>query len=197
MDPFSAAGLAAVGGGLSAGGGILSAFGQLDKGESDAKMYSYRAGVAKMNATINRQNSEWVLEAEEDNARRSGLTTGFTIAKQKVGQAANGFDVNSGTNADVRESTGTLGLIDQTTIRTESGRKALGFRNQAAGEDAEAAASLMAGENARRSSKIAALGTLIGTAGSVASKWTQASQVWGGASGAGVTTYGSNQEVTG
>lgn len=196
-DPFTLSGaLALAGAGASAGGGILSAFGQSEKGEADAKMYSYRAGVAKMNATINRQNSDYALDAGDVNAKRSGLTTGFAIAKQKVAQAANGFDVNSGTNVDVRESTHDLGLIDQTTIRTEAGRKALGFRNAAAGEDAEASASLIAGENARRSGKIAALGTLIGTAGSVASKWTQASQVWGGASGAGITTYGSNQEVT-
>jgi hypothetical protein len=197
VDPFSAAGMAAVGAASSAGGGLLSAFGQLGKGESDAKMYAYRAGVAKMNATINRQNSDYALEAGELSARRSGLTTGFTIGKQKVAQAANGFDVNSGTNEAVRDTTRDIGIGDQTTIRTEGGRKALGFRNQAASEDAEAGAMLIAGDNAKRAGKIAALGTLIGTAGSVASKWVQASQVFGGGSGAGVTLYGQDQNVTG
>lgn len=197
MDPFSATAIAAIGAGASAGGGILSAFGQSEKGEADARMYSYRAGVAKMNATINRQNSDYALEAGEAQARRSGLTTGFTIAKQKTAQAANGFDVNTGTNADVRDTTQSIGIEDQTTIRNEFGRKALGFRNQAAAEDAEAGAMLIAGDNARRAGKIAAAGTLIGTAGSVASKWMTASQTFGGGSGSGVTLYGSNQEVTG
>lgn len=197
MDPFSAAGLAAVGAASSAGGGLLSAFGQSQKGESDAKMYAYRAGVAKINATIQRQNSDYALEAGELSARRSGLTTGFTIGKQKTAQAANGFDVNSGTNEAVRDATQSIGVEDQTTIRTESGGKALGFRNQAASEDAEAGADLIAGDNARRAGKIAAAGTLIGTAGSVASKWTQASQTFGAGSGSGITLYGSNQEVTG
>lgn len=196
MDPFSAS-MAAIGGGAQAIGGLLSASGQLQKGDADAKMYAYRAGVAKMNATINRQNSDYALDAGDANAERSGLTTGFTIAKQKVAQASNGFDVNSGSNADVRDSTQSLGLIDQDTIRTAAGRKALGFRNEAAGEDAEASADIMAGDNAKRAAKLAAAGTLIGTAGSVASKWTQASQLWGGKSDAGITTYGPNQEVTG
>lgn len=197
-DPFTWTGALALGGAAtSAGGGILSAFGQSSKGDADAKMYAYRAGVAKINATINRQNSDYALEAGEQQARRSGLTTGFTIGKQKTAQAANGFDVNSGTNEAVRDTTKAIGVEDQTTIRTESGRKAQGFRNQAASEDAEAGADLIAGDNARRSGKIAAAGTLIGTAGSVASKWLQAGQVFGGASGAGITTYGSNMEVTG
>lgn len=196
-DPFSAGAMAIVGGAAQVGGGLLTASGQVSKGESDAKMYAYRAGVAKINATINRQNSNYALEAGELSARRSGLTTGFTIGKQKTAQAANGFDVNSGSNEAVRDATQAIGVEDQTTIRTESGRKAQGFRNQANAEDAEAAADLIAGENAKRAGKIAAVGTLIGTAGSVASKWTQASQSFGGGSSAGITLYGSNQEVTG
>lgn len=193
-DPFT---MAAVSTGASAIGGLLTASGQVGKGESDAKMYAYRAGVAKINATINRQNSDYALEAGELQARRSGLTTGFTIGKQKVAQAANGFDVNTGSNEAVRDTTRAIGIEDQTTIRTESGRKAQGFRNQANAEDAEAGALMIAGENAKRAGKIAAAGTLIGTAGSVASKWTQASQVFGGGSEAGITLYGPDQNVTG
>lgn len=193
-DPFT---MAAVSTGASAIGGLLTASGQVGKGESDAKMYAYRAGVAKINATINRQNSDYALEAGELQARRSGLTTGFTIGKQKVAQAANGFDVNTGSNEAVRDTTRAIGIEDQTTIRTESGRKAQGFRNQANAEDAEAGALMIAGDNAKRAGKIAAAGTLIGTAGSVASKWTQASQVFGGGSEAGITLYGPDQNVTG
>lgn len=194
MDPFS---LAAVGAGLSAAGGAVGAAGALSGGESTAKMYQYRAGVAKQNAVINRQNSDFALEAGETNVKRSGLTTGFTIAKQKVGQAANGFDVNTGTNKDVRDATDSLGREDQSTIANEFGRKALGFRNAAAMNENEATMDVVAGENAKKAGKIQALSTLLGTAGSVASKWTTASQAFGSGSGSGVTTYGSNMEVTG
>lgn len=193
MDPFSltaatalgasagtSGAIGAAGAGLSILGGLTSALGLSNKGDADASMYSYKAGIAKMNASIERQNSDYSLTAGDANAQRSGLTTGFTIAKEKTSQAANGFDVNTGSAVEVRDSTRSAGLIDQDTIRTEAGRQALGHRNAAANYDAEATGDIMAGDNARRAGKIAALGTLIGTAGSVASKWTQASQVWGG-----------------
>lgn len=197
MDPFSATAIAAVSAGASAGGGILSAFGQSQSGDANASMYTYRAGIAKMNAQIQRQNSNFALEAGDANARRSGMSTGFTIAKEKVAQAGNGFDVNSGTNSDVRDSQREIGLIDQTTIRTEASRKALGFRNTAAGLDAEATGDIMAADNSRKAGRIAAVGTLLGTAGSVASKWMTASQTFGAGSGSGITLYGPDQNVTG
>lgn len=196
MDPFSgSAALALVGGGLSAGGGILKAFGENEQGEASGRMFAYRAGLARTNATINRQNADWATEAGAVNAERSGLTTRFTIGKQKVAQAANGFDVNSGTNAEVRDATDTVGLQDQNTIRLEAGRKATGFRNAANSNEAEAVGDDMAGENARRAGRISALSTLIGTAGSVASRWTQSSQVFG--SGGNISLYGPQQNFQG
>lgn len=182
-DPFT---MAAAAGGMQVGGGLLKAFGESEKGEADARMYSYRAGLARMNANIQRQNSDYALTAGESNAKRSGLTTGFTIARQKVAQSSNGFDVNSGSNLDVRESTRDVGVVDQTTIRTNAGRQALSFRNAAIGLDAEAAGMDMAATQARRASRFNMISTLIGAAGSVASKWTQASQTFGsGSSGGG------------
>lgn len=183
--------MAAAGATASAVGGGIAALGQSQAGDASGRMYSYRAGVARMNANIQRQNSDYALTAGEANATRSGLTTGFTIARQRVGQAANGFDVNGGSNEEVRDSTRAIGVIDQNTIRTEAGRKALGFRNAAAGLDAEAVGDEMAGANAKRAGGISALGTLIGTAGSVASKWTQSSQVFGSGKSGGFDPDGS------
>ncbi len=195
-DPFTIGTMAVVGAAASAVGGGVTAYGQAQSGAAGSAMYKYKAGVAARNAVINRQNSDYALEVGETQSVRSGLTTGFNIGKQKVVQAANGFDVNSGSNAAVRDSTRDIGVTDQTTIRTNAGRKALGFRQRAADLDAEGGADIMAGDNAIKAGEIAATGTLIGTAGSVASKWTQASQVWGGG-GSGVTLYGPEQQVTG
>ncbi len=178
-DPFT---LAAVSAGASAGGGLLKAFGESQAGDANSQMYNYKAGLARRNATIQRQNSDYALTAGDANAERSGLTTGFTIARQRVGQASNGFDVNTGTNAAVQDSTRDIGVIDQNTIRTNAGRQALSFRNQADAADAEAQMDTIAASNAKKAGGISALATLIGTAGSVASKWTQASQVFGSGS---------------
>lgn len=192
-DPFT---MAAVGGGLNIAGGLMGASGAMAEGESTAGMYNYKAGVAQRNAAINRQNSDYALEVGGIEARRSGLTTGFTIAKQKVAQSGNGFDINTGSAQAVRDSTNKIGVEDQTTIRENAGRKALSFRQRANDLDAEASADIIAGKNAKSAAKIKAVSTLIGTAGSVASKWTQASQVFGGG-GSGVTLYDENQQVSG
>lgn len=195
-DPFTA--MAAVGGGLNLAGGLLKASGEADAGSAKSAEYTYRAGLARRNAQINRQNSDYALEAGDLNAERSGLTTGFTIGKQRVAQASNGFDVNTGTAADVRESTRDIGVIDQNTIRTNAGRQALSFRNTASGLDAEANLDMMAAANAKKAGQTSALATLIGTAGSVASKWTQASQVFkSGGGSSGVTLYDENQQASG
>src|SRR6185436_3601075 len=115
---------------------------------------------------------------------------------QTVAQAANGFDVNSGSNVETRDSTAALGRMDAGVIREEAGRKAYGYRIKAASEEAEAQANEMAAVNAKKAAKIQAIGTILGTAGSVASKWTQGSQSFGGAS-SGITLYGPNQNVVG
>lgn len=187
--------LAAAATGLQVAGGIMKAFGARDEAEAKAREHQYRAQVARQNAAIARKNSEFALEAGESNARRSGMTTGFTIAKQKVGQAANGFDVNSGTNEAVRESTGAIGREDQTNIRTEFGRKALGERNRAVMLESDATMSDTAAQNARDAGDISVISTLLGTAGSVADKWLKAGSSFGGAS-SGITTYDENFRPT-
>lgn len=193
-DPFTW--MAIAGAGATIAGGGITAFGQSSAGADAQKMYQYRAGVAKMNAAIQRSNSDYALDVGGREAERSGLSTRFTLAREKVAQSGGGFDVNTGSNADLRDSTQAIGKIDQDTINTNYGRQAQGFRNQALGLDAEAAGDIMAGDNAKKAGNIAALGTLIGTAGSVASKWGAASQSFGAPS-SGITTYGPDFLPTG
>lgn len=183
--------MAAVGLGTTALGGIMKAFGGNSEAEAGAKLHEYKAGVARQNAALNRQNSVWALDTGEQAARRSGMTTGFTIAKQKTAQAASGFDLNSGTPADVRESQAKVGLEDQTSIRTTAGRKALDYRNRAVSSDLEAESELTAAKNTREAGKLNFFSTLLGAAGSVASKWSSASSTFSKV-GSGITTYDEN-----
>lgn len=193
MDPFS---MAAASGGLQIAGGVLGAKGALDKGAADASMYKYRAAVARVNKQVAEQNSDYALASGDKNAYRKGLETSFTLGKQTVAQGANGFDVNSGTNVDVRDSTQAMGYMDQATIREEASRKAYGYRVKAASEEASAQMDEQAAVNAKKAAKIQAISTILGTAGSVASKWTQGAQSFGGAS-KGITTYNENMQPVG
>src|SRR2546425_425843 len=112
-DPFSATAMAAISGGAQAGGGILKAFGARDEAEAGAKLHEYKAGVARQNAIFNRKNSEYTLDAGEQASRRAGLTTGFTVGREKTAQAASGFDVNEGSPEAVRDSQRRAGMEDQ------------------------------------------------------------------------------------
>src|SRR5438445_12675014 len=177
--------------GLNAAGSVMKAIGGQNESEASARLHEYKAGVARQNAIFNRRNSDYTLDAGEQASRRAGLTTGFTIGRQKTAQAASGFDVNEGSSADVRDAQRAAGMEDQTTIRTNAGRKALDFRNKAVSDDMEAQNELTAAENARKAGKINLFSTLLGGASSVASRWSSASRTFSGA-GSGITTYDEN-----
>lgn len=181
-DPFTGS-IAALGLVSTIAGGAMSASGAAAKGQADSQMYGYKAGLANLNAQINRQNADYAVASGGVNARRSGMNTGFTVANQKVAQAASGIDVNSGSAALTRESQREVGRMDQATIRTNAGREAQSFENRARGLDAEADLNLLAGRNAKTASNYTVAGSILGTAGSVSSKWLQASQVFGFGSG--------------
>lgn len=166
----------------SAGGGALGVVGSLFGGAAKSAQYKYQAGVAKVNADIARQNAEYAIRSGETEARQSGMKTGATIAKQTVGQAANNLDITSGSPEQVRESTHSLGMEDQSTIRENAGRKAYGQLTEAAVQDANAKMYGRASTTAKIASYIDAGSSFLSSASSVSSKWLQGQQLgmWGG-----------------
>lgn len=188
FDPFTLMTIASTA--TSVVGGLLGASGASQKAQAESQQAAYRAAIARRNAAINRKNSDFALDAGEANALRSGLTTQFTIGKQRVAQAAGGFDVNRGSNLAVQESTQKIGAVDQETIRTEAGRKAYGARQQAEMSDLEAELQDQVGANARAAGQTNVFSTLLGTATSVADKWFRYSQSGGGFGSSGQSTLG-------
>lgn len=177
MDPTSSSALGAIGLGANAGGSILSAFGALQSGEAQAGAYQYKAGLALMNQRINKQNASWATEAGGINAMESGLKSEQQIAGTKVHQAAGGFDVNSGSNEDVRGSQGEAALFDQKMIRYDASKTAYGYEAKAASDEAESTMDMAAADNARKGGKINAISSILGGASSVSSKWMQGRQI--------------------
>lgn len=174
MDPVT---LSAISIGSSIAGGGMSAFGSMSEGSSKASMYGYQSSMATVNAKIAKQNADYTRTVGEVEAQQSGMKTSHQIAQTKVIQSASNFDVNSGSNAAVRESEHDIGVHDQNIIRNNAARKAYGYDVEAANKDAEAKMYGMAADSSRKSGKLKAISTLIGTAGSVADKWLQGSQI--------------------
>jgi len=176
-----AAGIGGVGLGASLGGGLLSAFGAHQAGERQQQMYNYQAQVARINADIDKQNAAYARNKGEIEATQYGQKA----AQQRGGilsaQAASGLDVNSGSAAQVRSSQGTLTRMDLTQIRSNAAKVAYDYDVKSTMDINQANLDVMAGENAAKAGNINAMSSILGTVGSVSSKWMQGSQMgmWG------------------
>lgn len=180
-----------VGLGASLAGGLLSAFGAEKSGQASQASYNYQAQVARINADIDRQNSEWTLTKGETEATQYGMKAAQQAGQIRASQGASGLDVNSGSNVNVQQSQKKITDIDLAQIRSNAGKTAYDFRTKATMDENQATLDVMAGENAKSAGDLNALGSIIGTAGSVSTKWMQGNTMglWG--SGGNPTNVGS------
>lgn len=169
-----ASGLGAVGTAAGIGGGLLKAFGSIFGGEAASGKMKYQAGISRMNSMINKQNADMERTIGEREAARSGMKTALTMGKTETAQAAQGGVVDSGTNADVLDSEHALGSLDQATIRNTAARRAYGFDVKSAEDESSAKMFDKGATNAKTASYLEAGGSLLSTAGSVATKWLDA-----------------------
>jgi hypothetical protein len=193
-----AAAAGSIGLGSSLAGGILSAFSAEKEGQSQSQMYSYQAQVARINAQIDRQNSEWALHKGDVEGRQYGMKAGQQFGQIRAAQGASGLDVNSGSANEVQQSQRAITHMDEAQIRENSGKTAYDYRFKATTDENQATLYDKASSDAESAGHLKALGSLIGTAGSVSSKWMAGAQagMWGGSSSS-IKLFGPNQTVTG
>lgn len=160
--------------GASAGGGLLSAVGSIFSGQSQKKQYDYQSAVARLNADIDRQNAEWELTRGEQEAGQYGMKAAQQFGAIRTAQGASNLDVNSGSALAVQGSQRKITAMDEATIRSNAAKTAYDYTVRAAADENQAKLYSAAGENARTAGYIGAASSIIGTAGSVSSKWLQA-----------------------
>jgi hypothetical protein len=163
--------LAGVGLASSAASGIMGAFGADKKADAEQQADFYKAQVAKNNAIIAERNAAAATEAGGVAGQVNDLKTKNLVGQQLVTQAANGLDVNSGTNVAVRQSTADLGHLDTLTIIQNAAKQAAGFRAQGTNFTAESDLQISAGNYAREAGDINIATSLLGGATGVADKW--------------------------
>lgn len=151
--------------------------GSLFGGNAQAQMYQYQAGIAQMNSQIAKQNADYAIAAGEVSAQQSGMKTAQQIGQTVAQQGAGGLAVGSGSNARVVESEREVGQEDQALVRANAAKTAYGYEVTAAQDTAQGQLFQSAASNAKTAGDISALGSLISGAGSVSSKWLQASQM--------------------
>jgi hypothetical protein len=169
----TAAGASALSLAGTVGSTALGVGGALFQGISAMNMANYQAAVADNNRKMALQMQERAKIEGETAARDQDLKTKALIGQQRAQMGASGFDMNTGTPLDLQASSTALGRLD--ALRAKGGKdmeawkygvQAQQFANQ--GEMAEAS-----GFNSMLSGFINAGSSLIGGAGSFATKWTQ------------------------
>ena len=190
-DPISA-GLALVGTASTIAGGVMGAKGAEKQGIAQLQQNYYQAGVADLNSKIAKQNADFALNQGEQEAFRRGLTGGEQISAIKTAQASSGLDVNTGSAVRVREGQKQIVDLDMTQARSNAAKVAYDYDVQSLNFEKQAGLYRMAGTNAAQAGQIKAETSLIGTVGSVASKWAQGNQLgfFGGGAGGGGQALG-------
>jgi hypothetical protein len=170
-----------------------------------ANIADYQAGVAKVNADIAAQNASYARDVGEVSAEQAGMKAKADIGSMTAHQAASGIDIESGSSQNVRTSMVEIGQYSEAMIRANAAKQAYGYeveemqdKSQAdlytytAGIDRTQAANTMAAAGlaeqaipleqqayglAGQAGDIGAMASLVGGAGSVASKWSSASKL--------------------
>ena len=176
-------------------GGILGAVGAGMTSGANAQKDLYLAGVARINAAIDRQNAGFALQSGDIAGEMEGLRSAQEIADTKAKAGASGFIVGSGSNAEVTADQTRAVAFDESIIAWKTNLTAYGDNTKAAMADSQAKMYEAAATNDTDAGYISAASSLIGGASSVADKWTQGSRL--GMFGSGGSAIDSSGNPTG
>lgn len=184
-DPITLTAVA--GGAASLGSGILGAVGAEKSASAQAGMYNYQAGVAQQNATLAKQDSNYTIGEGIVQGQQAGEKTRAEIGLTRAGFGAS--NVSGASHDAVVSSEVEIGQENEGVIQANTMKRAYGFDVKAAQDTAQAEVYQASASTAKEAGDISALSSIIGSAGSVSSKWLQGSQSFGwGGSGGGIST---------
>lgn len=162
-------------------GTAFSAIGQMQQGKAAAAQAEYQAAVGRNNAILATRAANDARLRGDEAARRKAVENKQLAGRQRAVLAANGVLVDQGSALDITSDTAEIGKLDELTIRSNAEREALGYEAQGMNFNASAGLNQMRADNATSSGYGAAFGTVLGGAGTVASKWYQfKNEGWGG-----------------
>lgn len=122
----------------SVAGTVSSAVGAIQQGQASRRNANYQAQISMMNADISKKNAAFERMLGEEKSERQQMKARQAVGAMIASQGANGLDVNSGSNLDVRESATSAAKLDTETIKNDSARLAWGYESQAGQDVAQA-----------------------------------------------------------
>lgn len=121
----------------SLGSMALTGVSSIEQGREQAESAKYNSEVQANNATIATQNANLAGAEGAANAAIEQQKTRAQVGGIKAAQAANGVDVNTGSNVDVRSSAAELGELNAITIRSNAAKTAYGYQTQSVSDTAQ------------------------------------------------------------
>lgn len=161
---------------LTAGAGGFTAYSQYQQGAAQKRYYDYQSqqsilqGEASLAAA--QQQSNLVQDQQEQSGKQLAINQAKLQGAQTVAMATNGTQ-NGVTAQDIKSDTLTTAQQDEAALRYNADTKSWSIVAQGNYDkfaaDQQAIQDRYAGKNALQAGKIAAVGTLLSTAASVAS----------------------------
>lgn len=152
--------------------GGVSAYGQYQQGQAQEEQYEYQAAVDRNNSIIAQRQADDAIERGRIEEQEHREKVNQIKSSQRVSFASRGIDLGSADVSETLADTAMLGELDALTIRNNAQREAYGYRVQASNFEASAGLKEVAGDNAASSGITSATTTLLGTAATVGSKYS-------------------------
>lgn len=151
------------------GGGVTSAVGSYFSAATQKINLNTQAAIADSNARIAEVGAQSALLQGQQQVGALTLKAGQLKSSQRASMAANGIDLGVGNAAEIQASTDIMKEIDANTLTANAVRSAWGYRTQAVNFQNEALMKRAGADSI--SPGMAAAGSLLGSAGTVASSW--------------------------
>jgi len=130
----------------------ISVVGGMSQGRQQEAAANSQASQLRTNAMFANEAAGDAMERGRKDAGLQRLRTQQMIGTQRAVAAANGGDVNDGSNALLQEDTAALGELDALTIQNNAAREAYGYKVQAIQGFSNARQTVANGQAASRSS---------------------------------------------
>lgn len=163
----------------SAVGAGTTAVGKVESGQATANAANYSAQVANNNAIIANQNAVYAEQAGNVAATTQSLKGAQVAGKIKVGQAAAGIDVNTGSAKAVQVGQRVASNLDTKTVVNNADLTAYGYRTAATSDTAQAQLDKLTAEQAPIGADLSAGGGLLSSASALGGKWNSGSGLGG------------------
>lgn len=146
---------------------VVSAKGAEQQGQAANAAAQYQAQVANNNAVIANQNADYAVRAGQAKGQQESMKGAANLGRLRAAQAANGIDINSGSDVDVQAGQAEVNQLNTENVIQNADLTAYGYRSQSGNFTAQSGLDTAEGENAEQAGQTAALGSLLEGASSV------------------------------